>query len=278
VIVVDASVAVKWFVAEEGHINALRLLEQDQVLIAPDLIFSEVGNVFWKKMRRGEATLEQSERACRALPEFLGAVAASASLIVPALHLADRLGHPIYDCIYLACAQEQGAKLVTADKRFMNRIIGADLHYLAIALEGVSTALSQSRSENRPSISDAELTRVLNLSDRYRRTVDFVGDRVARPIGGGTIKWINSAELAPAFDSPSRRNLRRALSELSGENLRDLVALAWLGRGFDGRDWGSLRKSAEDMLGNTPLEHEGYITSLLSYVEEGLQALSELRG
>lgn len=58
-IVVDASVAVKWFVEEEGHQFALSLLEQHLVIIAPDLIFSETTNVLWKKLRRGEVTRER---------------------------------------------------------------------------------------------------------------------------------------------------------------------------------------------------------------------------
>jgi hypothetical protein len=41
VIVVGASVAVKWFVAEQGHLSAVTLLDQRPGLIAPDLISPE---------------------------------------------------------------------------------------------------------------------------------------------------------------------------------------------------------------------------------------------
>jgi predicted nucleic acid-binding protein len=276
VIVVDASVAVKWFVTEEGHLPALRLLDQSHLLIAPDLIFSETANVLWKKLRKGEVTQEQSERACRILPEFFRAVVSSARLIVDAIEIAKRLDHSVYDCVYLACAQETGAKLVTADKRLVLQVKNAGLGHLAIGLDEIAS-LTQS-SDDVLSISDPEMTRVLDLSDRFIRTMAFVEGQVGRPIGGGTIKWVNTADLTPALDSPGRRRLRQALSELSRDNLRDLVALAWLGRGHDGRDWIALRKSAESMLGNKPLEHDGYITSLLSYVQEGIQALIKIRG
>jgi predicted nucleic acid-binding protein len=134
VIVVDASVAVKWFVVEEGHLSALALLEQNQLLIAPDLIFPETANVLWKKLRKAEVTSEQSETACTVLPEFFHRVIGTAGLIRQALAFAKRIDHSVYDCIYLACAQHQDAKLVTADKRFVSRVRDAELGHLAINL------------------------------------------------------------------------------------------------------------------------------------------------
>ena len=53
-LVVDASVAVKWFVEEEYTTDAVRLLEQGHQLYAPRLLASEVGNTLWRKVRTGE--------------------------------------------------------------------------------------------------------------------------------------------------------------------------------------------------------------------------------
>ena len=47
-LVVDASVAVKWFVEEDGRQQALQILDLDE-REAPDLIIAEVANVIWKK-------------------------------------------------------------------------------------------------------------------------------------------------------------------------------------------------------------------------------------
>ena len=44
-VVIDASVAVKWFVPEIHSAAAARLLEPEIVLCAPDLIGPEFGNV-----------------------------------------------------------------------------------------------------------------------------------------------------------------------------------------------------------------------------------------
>jgi predicted nucleic acid-binding protein len=52
-VVVDSSVAIKWFVEEPYSVEAHRLLEGYQdgtlTLLAPDLMYAEVGNIVWKK-------------------------------------------------------------------------------------------------------------------------------------------------------------------------------------------------------------------------------------
>jgi len=52
-LVVDASVAIKWFVAEPLSTEARRILDDYQAgtlsLVAPDLINAEFGNIVWKK-------------------------------------------------------------------------------------------------------------------------------------------------------------------------------------------------------------------------------------
>jgi hypothetical protein len=65
-LVVDASVAIKWVLPEEGHGLALRIqdLYEDEKLdlVAPCLLIAEAGNVLWKRVRRGELTREAAER------------------------------------------------------------------------------------------------------------------------------------------------------------------------------------------------------------------------
>ena len=54
-VVVDSSVAIKWFVVEPYSVEAHRILEGYQTgtltPLAPDLLFAEVGNIVWKKHR-----------------------------------------------------------------------------------------------------------------------------------------------------------------------------------------------------------------------------------
>jgi predicted nucleic acid-binding protein len=60
-LVVDASVAFKWFAQEDGTYRALELLARDEPIVAPDLIIAEVCNAAWKSLRRGELSPAQFE-------------------------------------------------------------------------------------------------------------------------------------------------------------------------------------------------------------------------
>lgn len=65
--VVDASVALKWFVEEEGSDLAAELLMTRALLTAPDLIVAEVCNAAWKAVRSGTMTPEQHDHAASRL-------------------------------------------------------------------------------------------------------------------------------------------------------------------------------------------------------------------
>jgi predicted nucleic acid-binding protein len=67
-LVVDASVAIKWFVEEVRSDAARAVLDSGEPLIAPDLIVPEACNAAWKKVRRGELSQEHGAAVARALP------------------------------------------------------------------------------------------------------------------------------------------------------------------------------------------------------------------
>jgi predicted nucleic acid-binding protein len=115
-IVIDASVALKWVLSETGSDAAETLLDQN--LMAPDLWLAEAANALWRRARAGEITAEQ---ASTRFSELLKAPVASLPIephVERALGLAIEIGHPIYDCIYLALALTHDSHLVTADRRF----------------------------------------------------------------------------------------------------------------------------------------------------------------
>ncbi|HWB71110.1 MAG TPA: type II toxin-antitoxin system VapC family toxin [Egibacteraceae bacterium] len=118
-IVVDASVVVKWFTLEPLHEEARALLLGADHLLAPDIVTVEVANALWAKAGRGEISEPASSRAVAALagggqPQLRP----STPLVPHAFELARRLDHPVYGCLYLALAEERDARLVTADARF----------------------------------------------------------------------------------------------------------------------------------------------------------------
>ena len=89
-VVVDASVAIKWFVDEAGSGRARRLWQTTPDLKAPDLL----------------------------LPE-------AASLAPAALEIALALEHPAYDCFYIALAELDASAVVTADRKLLARVDGS---------------------------------------------------------------------------------------------------------------------------------------------------------
>jgi len=117
--VIDASVAVKWFVEEARSAAARNVLASDQPIVAPDLIIPEACNTAWKKIRRGDISREQGEAMMGALPMSFDRLAPCAPLSARALELAQRLDHPAYDCFYLALAEAESAVLVTDDERLI---------------------------------------------------------------------------------------------------------------------------------------------------------------
>lgn len=116
-LVIDASVAVKWYFEQPGSNIARDIAGRDEELIAPDLIFAEAGSAIWQYARAGFLSAGEAAKIMQKMLLRIDRFAPLSGLITPALDLAVALGHPIYDCIYLALAQREGTPLVTADRR-----------------------------------------------------------------------------------------------------------------------------------------------------------------
>lgn len=121
-IVVDASVAVKWLVAEADEDAAEQLLLSDDELAAPLLLRVEVTAAIARKARFQEITVDDASAAIELWSSILGgsdiSLMAEDDDLHGALKLSLELNHPLQDCIYLALAKRLDAPLVTADHRF----------------------------------------------------------------------------------------------------------------------------------------------------------------
>jgi len=123
--VVDASVAVKWYLPEQHGDCATRLCRSDTVLEAPDLLHSEIGNALWKRVRRKELTRDQAGEIIFALSRTPIEMYPSRLLSAAALQIACETNLTVYDSLYLATAVLTGSRLVTADRRFYETARGA---------------------------------------------------------------------------------------------------------------------------------------------------------
>lgn len=124
-LVVDASVAVKWYL-DEPHSDAARaILASDEMLVAPDLIVAEVGNAAWLRLNKGHIAPEHAKALLAELPSAFIALVPASGLALRALAIAVELQHPVYDALYLATCERWNAPLVTADARLIARCAGS---------------------------------------------------------------------------------------------------------------------------------------------------------
>ena len=122
-LVVDASVAFKWFLLEEAHTSqAIALLQDGAALIAPDLLVAEVCNAAWRSARLGRISQAQVDEIAARLPQFFDKLASAAGLVQRAVVIGGQLDHPVYDCLYLALAEAEETSLVTADLKLLGKV------------------------------------------------------------------------------------------------------------------------------------------------------------
>jgi predicted nucleic acid-binding protein len=114
--VVDATVAIRWFVHGPGAERAATWLG-DAALVAPDLILAEAGDALRRYVRAGELQMDEATSILQRLPDSFARLVTTGELARDALLLAQHLDHPVYDCLYLALAQREGLHLLTLDRK-----------------------------------------------------------------------------------------------------------------------------------------------------------------
>ncbi|WP_448188350.1 type II toxin-antitoxin system VapC family toxin [Azospirillum sp. sgz301742] len=136
IVIVDASVAVRWSIRDEFSPAADRLLSNDVLAFAPDLVFPELANALWKMERASHISAEQARRALIEIPRGFDRVFGTAAFFERSLEITRTLNHPAYDCFYLALSETLQAPLVTLDRRLFNRTRGTPWADLTTLLGG----------------------------------------------------------------------------------------------------------------------------------------------
>lgn len=130
---VDASVAVKWFLPEPASDRADALRNHPDPLVAPDLILLEVGNVLIRATRRGDLPLANAEEVMAKLAAGPVRLTRSTEFLTEALAIAGRHGGTLYDAVYVAVAQSLDAALVTDDRDMAAVARAAEVRTLPLA-------------------------------------------------------------------------------------------------------------------------------------------------
>jgi predicted nucleic acid-binding protein len=128
-LVLDASVAAKWFLpraaeplAEEALVLLRGYAEGEIQLTVPDLFWAEFGNILWKAVRMGRLPQKSATEALTSILQYSLPTVSGRDLVDDALAIALSTGRTVYDAMYLALAVQNDAVFVTADERLVNAL------------------------------------------------------------------------------------------------------------------------------------------------------------
>lgn len=128
-IVVDASVAAKWFLPAKGEMlteEAFGLFRRYAIgeirFVVPDLFWAELANVLWKAVRRGRCSKAAAETGLASLVERKLSTVPSPTLLEAAFRIAMAFDRTVYDSLYVALAVHSKTQLITADERLANSL------------------------------------------------------------------------------------------------------------------------------------------------------------
>jgi predicted nucleic acid-binding protein len=131
VVVVDASIALKWTINEADSNTALALLAdwtyREIEIHAPSLLAYEVTNALYRRIRKGEIPIYDARRG---LTEIIYKVIdfdfpEEPDFNIRAMEIGQQFGLPAtYDSHYLALAESNECELWTADLRMWNSVKG----------------------------------------------------------------------------------------------------------------------------------------------------------
>jgi predicted nucleic acid-binding protein len=115
--VLDASAVIRLICADPRATAWAQILAEAPLVMAPELMLTEVTNTLWKLQRANRLASLDPQRLLADARELADEVVPDRQLQAEALALACHLDHPVYDCLYLALARREAATLITADRR-----------------------------------------------------------------------------------------------------------------------------------------------------------------
>ena len=269
---VDASIVVKWYMAERHSEDAWLVLAHRIERYAPDFLLVEFANAVWKKARQGEVA--DPRPYLGEIPELREAIdlRPGTGLVERAARLAVDMDHPVYDCLYLACAEATGSTLITADRKFADRVAerlpDADVRYIgapgvADEINAAATALVISRDKLGELVAAHDL--LLETDENIRSAL------YDRKVGRGNI---DLEDLARILRSSAGKRLERLVRELTDEERIDLVALGWLGEGSSGTEWQPIFEHACKMIDLYAEDRWGDVLALGVFWRTGFEQLT----
>ncbi len=118
--VIDTSALIRLFVPDgplhpEIEMAFNRAASGADVVLAPQFLLAESGNVLLRKRRRGELSASELNELLQAITSLPIRLCEHGPLLLPAVTLAQTHSLTVYDALYLAAAEQHGARLISSD-------------------------------------------------------------------------------------------------------------------------------------------------------------------
>lgn len=124
--VVDVSVAICWVIPRPLTPNANRLRDEYQrqihELLAPAVFIDEVASALTKAERQKDIAVGQAIPLYSKVMNSHPILIPHAPLIARAIEISSWTRSAYYDCLYVALAEREGCRLVTADQKSINNL------------------------------------------------------------------------------------------------------------------------------------------------------------
>ena len=135
--VVDASVAIKLFIKQEGSEQAEALFdrlgtEPGTELYVPDLFYAECANVLWQYVRRASYPAPEAKASLVRLQALALQRVTIPDLVSEALGIAIAQSISAYDACYVELAERLRLPMVTADQKLIRSLAATSypIHFL----------------------------------------------------------------------------------------------------------------------------------------------------
>lgn len=131
-VVIDTSVAVKWFVEESGSQKAVKILEDYQEghikITAPEIISLELANALYFAARFKGKILKEALSSFYRLG--LSLIPLSEPLLQESSLYMQKFNIGIYDALFISLAEKEKISLITADKKHHRKRFSRFIKYL----------------------------------------------------------------------------------------------------------------------------------------------------
>src|SRR4051794_18068600 len=124
-LVVDASVVVKWHIAEDDSEAAQTVRQSAERFSVPDLLFLETASAVSKNVRRGLMSPDRALEIIKSIADGPFDVHSTQSLARDALRIGLARDITPYDASYVALAMSIRADFVTSDRKLFNKLHGS---------------------------------------------------------------------------------------------------------------------------------------------------------